>query len=172
MHNTISITFDNEFDASCQSQVHEMNLYPADDMKQISVHPSQTTIPTAHAVTNRNSCLCSEYTAGRPLRRGFFLLRKALCVHIARGRCSILAYYLSLDSTCRESISNAFQGAIEFVLHDSNTDAMQDFSVSLQANRMFPLLLSGLCRCTLHSMHSSCTTTFFVFLPVLPDRSL
>lgn len=163
MHHTTSITLGNEFDGSCQSQVHEMNMCPADDTKQISVHPSQMTIPTAHAVTSRNSCLCSEYTAGRPQRLRVFFLRKVVCVHTARGRCSILAYYFSLDSTCEESISHAFQGAVEFVPHDSNTDAMQGFSVSLQANRMVPLPLSGLCSCTLCSMHCSCTTTFLSF---------
>lgn len=59
-----------------------MNLYQTDNIKQISVWQFQMTIPVAHAVSNRNSCMCSEYASGEPLRQ---FLRKALCIQIARG---------------------------------------------------------------------------------------
>lgn len=92
-----------------------MNLYQTDNIKQISEWRFQMTIPVAHAVSNRNSCMCNDYSSGEPLRQ---CLSKALCKQILRGvfypdvlRQPLFCLWRKLF-VCSNFISSAF--------HDSN----------------------------------------------------
>lgn len=106
--------------------------------------------PLVHAVTNRNSCICSEYTAGEPPRRCVFLLRKAPYVHIACGGHSTLAYYLvHLKRKHFKCISRCSRVHIKWLKCRCN--AMHFYRFANEQDGSSPL--SGLCRCILCSVH-------------------